>query len=224
MENQNSHAATGHLDLVIKFLHVLIVVFFVGAYFTGENASRHAVHTLCGYGLLIALLFRIIWQYVPFAYIAPFGLRKRLSLAINFIRASQKQNDSRQKVQHFLRSALNFSILAIFLIIPITVLLGVLTENVSHQYKEWHELLANSFLTVVILHIVCIVLLSIMAKKLLAKEMFVPKQFQRASVVMTFIIFICLAVFSVYRLNMPNTEQYIDTSGLDYDHHNQDEH
>ncbi|MFH4146442.1 cytochrome B, partial [Acinetobacter baumannii] len=45
-----------HIDILIRVLHIIIMVSFVGAYFTGDNEELHQVHMMFGYILLIGII------------------------------------------------------------------------------------------------------------------------------------------------------------------------
>ncbi|GAA5559393.1 hypothetical protein Asch02_00882 [Acinetobacter schindleri] len=41
-----------HIDILIRILHIIIMIAFTGAYFTGDNEDLHQVHMMFGYILL----------------------------------------------------------------------------------------------------------------------------------------------------------------------------
>lgn len=50
-------------DLLVRFLHLVLILSFAGAYLTGEEEEWHHVHMAFGYTLAIALTLRILWQF-----------------------------------------------------------------------------------------------------------------------------------------------------------------
>ncbi len=167
-----------HLDTNIRFLHLVMMLSFLGAYLTGDSEKWHQWHMLFGYTLAIALVLRLMWQFLAptLAVSQPFGLRKRRIMAKNLLQLAWKkgQDLSLSKVPLQLTSAtlFQFSIVLIFMLLPMTVTLGYFTENThSHSLKEIHELFANLFLLTVLIHLASLLLNSLLLKQFLAKKM-----------------------------------------------------
>ncbi len=53
-----------HIDILIRILHIIIMLGFIGAYFTGDNEDLHQVHMMFGYVLLISITARVIWHFL----------------------------------------------------------------------------------------------------------------------------------------------------------------
>jgi len=67
-----------HIDLLIRILHIIIMLGFIGAYFTGDNEDLHQVHMMFGYVLLISITVRVIWHFLSprISSTTPFGIKK----------------------------------------------------------------------------------------------------------------------------------------------------
>lgn len=93
MENNDIRAcmqtviAKTNIDRMIRFLHLVILVSFTGAYFTGDVFELHQVHMLFGYLLAIALGIRILWQFLAMKLVQsqPFSWVKRQQIGLNFL-------------------------------------------------------------------------------------------------------------------------------------------
>ncbi len=169
---------TSSTDLLIRFLHIVIILSFTGAYLTGDAEEWHHIHMALGYTLGISLILRILWQFFAprLAHTQPSGLSRRLNMIKPFVqryRAQPQQWLSSTFFKAASSSLFQLSILGIFLLLPLTVLAGFFTDYThSHSLKEVHELCANLFLASVLLHLAALTLNSVLLKKWLAKRMF----------------------------------------------------
>jgi cytochrome b len=78
---------TSSTDLLIRFLHIVIILSFTGAYLTGDAEEWHQVHMAFGYTLGINLILRILWQFFAprLAYTQPSGVSRRFHLIKPFV-------------------------------------------------------------------------------------------------------------------------------------------
>ena len=169
---------TSSTDLLIRFLHIVIILSFTGAYLTGDAEEWHHVHMALGYTLGISLILRILWQFFAprLAHTQPSGLSRRWQVIKPFVQhywAQPQQWLSPTFLKAASFSLFQLSILGIFCLLPLTVLAGFFTDYThSHSLKEIHELFANLFLASVLLHLAALTLNSVLLKKWLAKRMF----------------------------------------------------
>ncbi|CAI3159119.1 MULTISPECIES: cytochrome b/b6 domain-containing protein [Acinetobacter] len=172
------NTATSSTDLLIRFLHIVIILSFTGAYLTGDAEEWHQVHMAFGYTLGISLILRILWQFLAsrFAHTQPSGASRRFNVIKPFVQrywAQPQQWLSPAFLKAASSSLFQLSILGAFCLMPLTVLAGFLTDYThSHSLKEVHELFANLFLATVLLHLTALTLNSVLLKKWLAKRMF----------------------------------------------------
>ena len=166
-------------DLLIRFLHIIIILSFTGAYLTGDAEEWHQVHMAFGYTLGISLILRILWQFFAprlWLILSLQGLSRRFHVIKPFVQRYWAQ-PQQWLSPSFLKAAssnlFQLSILGVFCLLPLTVLAGFLTDYTqSHSLKEVHELFANLFLASVLLHLAALTLNSVLLKKWLAKRMF----------------------------------------------------
>ena len=165
-------------DLLIRFLHIIIILSFTGAYLTGDTEEWHQVHMAFGYTLGISLILRILWQFFAprLAHTQPSAVSRRFHVIKPFVQrywAQPQQWLSPTFLKAASSSLFQLSILGVFCLLPLTVLAGFLTDYTqSHSLKEVHELFANLFLASVLLHLAALTLNSVLLKKWLAKRMF----------------------------------------------------
>lgn len=161
-----------HIDILIRILHIIIMLGFIGAYFTGDNEDLHQVHMMFGYVLLISITARVIWHFLSprISSTTPFGIKKRSNIAINAVKKSLSHSNfksifSKNSIHSASIALFQTSIVLIFLVIPIVVGLGYATEHVNFSLKDLHEFFANLFLALVLLHVSTLILNSIFAKR-----------------------------------------------------------
>lgn len=161
-----------HIDILIRVLHIIIMVAFVGAYFTGDSEDLHQVHMMFGYILLMSIITRVIWHFLSprVSNTAPFGIKKRSSMAFNAIKKSFNHANSvsifsKNSIQLISIGLFQVSIVFIFLLIPVVVALGYGTEHFTYSLRDLHSFFANLFLALVILHLSTLILNSILAKR-----------------------------------------------------------
>lgn len=161
-----------HIDILIRILHIIIMVAFVGAYFTGDSEDLHQVHMMFGYILLMSITTRVIWHFLSprISNTAPFGIKKRSSMAFNAIKkpfshANSVSIFSKNSIQLFSIGLFQASIVFIFILIPVVVALGYGTEHFTYSLRDLHSFFANLFLALVILHLSTLILNSILAKR-----------------------------------------------------------
>lgn len=161
-----------HIDILIRILHIIIMLGFIGAYFTGDNEDLHQVHMMFGYILLISITARVIWHFLSprISTTTPFGIKKRSNVAISAIKkslnhANLKSIFTKNSIHSISIALFQVSIVLIFLVIPIVVGLGYVTEHFYYSLKGLHEFFANLFLALVLLHVSTLILNSIFAKR-----------------------------------------------------------
>ncbi len=199
----NKVIPASHIDSVIRLLHLIILVSFTGAYFTGDNFDLHQLHMLFGYLLAIALGLRIVWQFLAakMKVSRPFGWIKRQQMSFNFLKLGKQQALGSQKSLQYLSSALlHLSIFLMVLLLPMTVILGYITETTGqHNIKEIHDLFANLFLGVVIVHLAAIVLNSLAIRQIIFQKMFWINEEIQPKVLLYAALIVCIViVFSLW--------------------------
>ncbi|MCG2574595.1 cytochrome b/b6 domain-containing protein [Acinetobacter sp. ME22] len=194
----NKVIPASHIDSVIRLLHLIILVSFTGAYFTGDNFDLHQLHMLFGYLLVIALGLRIVWQLLAakMKVSRPFGWIKRQQMSFNFLKLGKQQTLGSQKsLQYWSSALLHLSIFLMVLFLPMTVILGYITETTGqHNIKEIHDLFANLFLGVVIAHLAAIVLNSLAIRQMIFLRMFWISEGIQAKVLFSLAIIIGIMV------------------------------
>ena len=199
-----THLAKSHLDNTIRVLHILLMLCFMGTYFTGDEPELHQIHTMFGYSFLILLGFRIVWHFLakqqqvstPFSWFKRVAMTRNL-LQLNIKELRQQNSTLKSRGQKIANLALQFSIVLMFAMIPLTVALGYSTELThNHDLKEIHEFFANTLLASIILHISSLIINSVLLGKISFKTMFIMQK--RAVKLIGIYIFILSAVLITF--------------------------
>lgn len=199
-----------HIDILIRILHIIIMVAFVGAYFTGDSEDLHQVHMMFGYILLMSITTRVIWHFLSprVSNTAPFGIKKRSSMAFNAIKKSFSHTNSvslfsKNSIQLISIGLFQASIVFIFILIPVVVALGYGTEHFTYSLRDLHSFFANLFLALVILHLSTLILNSILAKRFQGWTMLkMTWEDKKITKFMTLLVFVLVGAFSFVYLRM----------------------
>lgn len=199
-----------HIDILIRILHIIIMVAFVGAYFTGDSEDLHQVHMMFGYILLMSITTRVIWHFLSprISNTAPFGIKKRSSMAFNAIKkpfshANSVSIFSKNSIQLFSIGLFQASIVFIFILIPVVVALGYGTEHFTYSLRDLHSFFANLFLALVILHLSTLILNSILAKRFQGWTMLkMTWEDKKITKFMTLLVLVLVGAFSFVYLRM----------------------
>lgn len=199
-----------HIDILIRILHIIIMVAFVGAYFTGDSEDLHQVHMMFGYILLMSITTRIVWHFLSprISNTAPFGIKKRSSMAFNAIKkpfshANSVSIFSKNSIQLISIGLFQASIVFIFILIPVVVALGYGTEHFTYSLRDLHSFFANLFLALVILHLSTLILNSILAKRFQGWTMLkMTWEDKKITKFMTLLVLVLVGAFSFVYLRM----------------------
>lgn len=144
-------------DSPIFFTHWLLAICFLGAILTQESEKFRLVHVTMGYTMLGIVGFRVIWGFIGSKYARFTTIKPR------FLRV-------RENIQAILSGNKEFSIglnavgfLAAYLLMGLVLLVSatgylVFNEIGPGLISEIHELVGNSVIVIVVIHVGSIVL------------------------------------------------------------------
>lgn len=156
-------------DLPVRVFHWLLAGSFAVAYLVAESDSLRNLHAVLGYTATGLILFRIVWGFVGsrFARFSSFAFSP--GTAIGYLRSLAGQPE------HFLghNPAGSYAIYAILLAGLATGVTGYMTLNEigGESLEEIHEVCANVWLGVVIVHIAGVLVGSWMHRENLIRAM-----------------------------------------------------
>jgi len=211
-------------DLPLRIFHWMFVSFFLAAFFIAKNVSDENIvfyyHMIFGIMVFLLVLWRIIWGFIGTKYsrFCSFEMHpKKLFVYLKGI--FKHQNDS--SIGHNPASSwatLIFLIFGFFLFVT-----GILMTNTPYkeEVEDFHELFANGFMIMAILHILGVLWHTFKIKDSLVFSMFngikivnqkelvvIERKSVPAFILCTVIFF--SVIFLFYNLN--SGEKYIEMS------------
>ena len=157
-------------DFPVRVFHWLAVICFVGAYVTAEEDGYRLVHVTFGYTLGALMMFRIFWGLYGTTYARFSSFIKPPSAVFSYLK-SLLSKQPEHHVGHNPAGALAILLLLVFgLITPITGWF-CLREIGGEWVSGFHELLANSMLAWVLVHVLGVIVSSLIHQENLVKAM-----------------------------------------------------
>ena len=157
-------------DVPTRAFHWLLAASFTGAFLTAESERLRDVHVTLGYTVLGLVAFRLVWgligtRYARFASFA-FGPRSVLTYVKSLFSRSP---------QHHLghNPAGSWAIYALLVLSLLAGASGYATYNDigGHWMEDVHEALASTLLGVVLVHVACVLLSSLLHRENLVRSM-----------------------------------------------------
>ena len=157
-------------DLPVRVFHWLLAGSFVVAYAIAESDGLRGAHVVLGYTVMALIAFRIVWGFVgpQFARFRSFAFSP--ATAIAYARNSFR-HDSRQYLGH--NPLGSYAIYSILLLGMATGFTGYmrLNEIGGESVEELHEVFANVWLAIVILHVAGVIVGSLVHRENLVRAM-----------------------------------------------------
>lgn len=157
-------------DVPTRVFHWLLALSFAGAFLTAESERYRDVHVLLGYTLLGLIAFRLLWGFfgTRYAQFRSFLYKPREVLAYLLSLAKGKP-------AHFVGHNPVGSV-AIWLLLALGISSGLtgvmLFQDIGGEtVEELHELVSNSMLVVVLIHISGVVVSSVLHRENLVRSM-----------------------------------------------------
>lgn len=166
-------------DAPVRVFHWLMVLSFAGAYLTSESETWRLWHVTLGYTMVGLVVFRLVWGVMGTRY-ARFGAFIRGPRAVRDYLRTMVSGQPDHHVGHNPVGAL--SILAVLMA---TLLIGASGWAIYNDYAgEWlaqvHELVANTMMAVVAVHVLGVIVSSRMHNENLARAMVTGHKMGRA--------------------------------------------
>jgi cytochrome b len=157
-------------DLPVRVFHWALAISFGGAYLLAESERLRQVHVMFGYTVLGLIAFRLLWgligtRYARFASFL-FGPRAALSYVKSIARGAPEPHVGHNPLGSY----------AVYAILVLGVLTGVsgyftLNDIGGDAAEEFHEVIANIWLAVVIVHIAGVIVSSVLHRENLVRAM-----------------------------------------------------
>ncbi len=157
-------------DLPVRIFHWALVVSFAVAYTIAEEDSLRGLHTMLGYTVLGLVMFRLLWGFVGTRYARFSSFAYGPGKAVGYLR-DLVHKQSGDYVGH--NPAGSWAVYLMLALALVTGITGYLTLNQigGEVFEEIHGVAANTWLVVVIAHILGVIASSVAHRENLAKAM-----------------------------------------------------
>jgi cytochrome b len=159
-------------DFPVRVFHWLLVISFVGAWFTAESEAQQMIHYAFGYSACALILFRIVWGLVGTRYARFSQFIKGPTETMQHIKALISGKRQSDEIVHNPAGALvMMSLMILILLIGLTGYWSV-KEFMGDLMSGAHEAISNMALVFVAIHIAAAFVMSFIQKENLVKAMF----------------------------------------------------
>jgi cytochrome b len=157
-------------DIPTRVFHWLLVLSFTGAFVTAESERYRDIHVVLGYTVLGLLAFRLLWGFIGTRYARFSSFLFKPAEVAAYLSALLKG-----KARHYVGHNPLGSV-AIWLLLGLGIASGVsgvlLYQEIGGDVmEELHEILSNTMLAVVALHIAGVVVSSVLHRENLVRAM-----------------------------------------------------
>jgi len=157
-------------DLPVRVFHWALVVCFVGAYVLSESEHWRQIHVMFGYTAVGLLAFRLMWGFIgtEHARFRSFAFSPRE--AFGYLR-DELAGRARRYLGH--NPAGSWAVYGLLAVTLATGVSGWLTFNEigGDAFEEVHEVCANTWLALVVVHVLGVVFSSVLQRENLARAM-----------------------------------------------------
>jgi cytochrome b len=167
-------------DLPVRLIHWLIALCFTGAYLTAESESWRLLHVTLGYTMAGLIAFRVVWGVIGTRYARFSEFVRSPSAVFQYLRSLLTKSP-----EHFTGHNPAGAI-AVLLLLGLGAAISVsgyaLYNDLGGEWiEEAHELLANTMLAIVFIHIAAVLISSHLHKENLPLAMITGKKRRIAS-------------------------------------------
>jgi cytochrome b len=157
-------------DVPVRVFHWTLVACFAGAYALGDFDEWRNVHVMLGYTVLGLIAFRLLWGFVgtPYARFRSFAYGP--GKAVRHIRDEVAGRAPRYLGHNPAGSWAVYGLLALGLATGVTGYLYY-SEIGGETFEDVHEVLANAWLVLVVLHVLGVIFSSVMQRENLVRAM-----------------------------------------------------
>lgn len=157
-------------DLPTRVFHWALAISFAGAYFTSEGERLRAVHVMFGFTLLALIVFRLLWGVIGTRYARFTSFVTGPSRVKDYLRSLVRKAPEHH-VGHNPAGAL--AVVVLLGLGLLTASLGLLAYN--EIGPEWlgdvHEVVANTMMAMVGVHIAGVLVSSVLHRENLVRAM-----------------------------------------------------
>jgi cytochrome b len=172
-----SAAARGVLvwDFPVRVFHWLLALNFAIAWFTAESEIWRLVHVVAGYTVAGLVAFRLVWGLIGTRHARFANFVRGPAAALDYLKNTLR-GEHPSHAGHNPAGAL--AIVGLLALAALTVASGwaFYNEFGGEWLGELHEVLANTMLGLVVLHLAAVLVTSILARENLVKAMWTGRK------------------------------------------------
>ncbi len=172
-------------DVPTRIFHWSIVVLVVIAWVTGEEkGTAFVIHSLAGYAVLAALIFRLVWGFVGSAYARFSSFLRPWSVVASYTKQLAKLKPARFAGHNPLGGWMIVLLLAVLALMVVSGLFAQGGEDLAgpwaasaiglsgHQWYEVHEVSFNVLLALIVVHVAGVVVDQLLTGEKLVRATF----------------------------------------------------
>ena len=157
-------------DWPVRLMHWLLVLTVAGAWFTSDDDGARSLHLLFGYSALGLLLFRLLWGVIGSRHARFTQFVRGPSAVVRYLRALFSGHPTPSAGHNPAGAVAVLVLLALGLGTTVTGAL-IATGLAGESLGEVHELLANSLLVMIGIHVAGVIVSSVLHRENLVRGM-----------------------------------------------------
>ena len=157
-------------DLPVRVFHWLLATAFVAAYVLSESERWRLVHVTLGYTVLALVVFRLVWGFVGTRYARFRSFAYGPGAAMSYVRRLLRREPAEYVGHNPAGSWAIYGMLALALVTGITGWLQY-NEIGGEVFEEIHEVVANAWLVLVLIHVAGVIASSLAHRENLPRAM-----------------------------------------------------
>ena len=157
-------------DLPVRVFHWLLATAFVAAYVLSESERWRLVHVTLGYTVLALIVFRLVWGFVGTRYARFRSFAYGPGAAMSYVRRLLRREPAEYVGHNPAGSWAIYGMLALALVTGITGWLQY-NEIGGEVFEEIHEVVANAWLILVLIHVAGVIASSLAHRENLPRSM-----------------------------------------------------
>jgi len=157
-------------DIPVRVFHWLLVICFAGAWLSSESERWALIHYAFGYTACLLVLIRLVWGVIGTRYARFSQFLKSPKAVIGHFMAMLRGHPHHDVGHNPAGGLVMFVLMLLIMLIGFTGYLSV-KEFLGDFASEAHEVVANLVLSVVILHILAAIGMSLIERQNLVRSM-----------------------------------------------------